>query len=77
MLRLCLFSSSVSLIPGAALAHAGHLADLAGHSHWAGLAALAGAAAVAAVAAKLRGRKSEDEAGQDDTDATAEPEAAQ
>jgi hypothetical protein len=43
-------------VPSAAFAHAGHLGDLAGHSHWVGVAALAGAAAIAGVAA-WAGRK--------------------
>lgn len=50
--------------PVGALAHGGHVGELAGHSHWVGVAAIFGAAAVAAVAARLRKREkqSEDEA---------------
>ncbi len=45
----------ISTVPDA-LAHAGHLGDLAGHSHWVGLAAGLGAAALAALIAKARAR---------------------
>ncbi|GGB48274.1 hypothetical protein GCM10011316_20540 [Roseibium aquae] len=44
-------------LPGAALAHPGHLGELAGHSHWLGAAALFGAAAVAGVLAMKRRKK--------------------
>ncbi len=57
--------------PSLALAHVGHIGELAGHSHWVGVAALAGAAIVAGVAA-LKGRKKA-ELDQDDAD-TAQPE---
>ncbi|MCB9946186.1 MAG: hypothetical protein H6851_21560 [Geminicoccaceae bacterium] len=40
----------------AALAHGGHVGDLAGHSHWVGWAAAAAAGAIAAWAIK-RGKK--------------------
>lgn len=67
MFRLAGTSFLIAMMPAAAFAHAGHLADLAGHSHWAGLAAVAAAAAIAAAAVKVRGRKdqtTEEEAGQ-------------
>ncbi|MTI43855.1 hypothetical protein JM93_02297 [Roseibium hamelinense] len=57
------------LVPTAAFAHAGHLGELAGHSHWIGVAALAGAVALAGALA-LKGRKktaAEDETTADDT----------
>ncbi|WP_425053224.1 DUF6732 family protein [Psychromarinibacter sp. S121] len=47
---------AASLLPGAALAHPGHLAEAAGHNHWIGLAALGAAVAVAGWAI-LKGRK--------------------
>lgn len=47
---------TVGLMPASALAHVGHIGDLAGHSHWVGVAALAGAAVIAVVAAKLKKR---------------------
>ncbi|MEO9902421.1 MAG: DUF6732 family protein [Parasphingorhabdus sp.] len=50
----------ISGAPTLALAHVGHLGELAGHSHWVGVAALAGAALVAGVAA-LKGRRRSDE----------------
>lgn len=48
--RMILFCTA-ALLPGHALAHAGHLGELAGHSHWVGAAALAGAVMVAGVIA--------------------------
>lgn len=60
-----------ALVPSLALAHAGHVGDLAGHSHWVGWAAAAAAAAVTAWAVK-RGKKVEaadetaDEAAEDE-----------
>lgn len=44
----------------AAQAHLGHVAEVAGHSHWIGLAAVAGAAAIAGVIGILSGEKSGD-----------------
>lgn len=41
---------------GTALAHLGHLGELAGHSHWTGAAALAGAVIAAGILA-VKGRK--------------------
>ncbi len=49
------------LAPGAALAHPGHLADLAGHSHWVAGAAV-GAAILAGLWAGLKGRGKSGEA---------------
>ncbi|MDP2120480.1 MAG: DUF6732 family protein [Hoeflea sp.] len=40
----------------AALAHGGHVGDLAGHSHWLGWAAVAAAGAIAAWAIKRRAK---------------------
>ncbi|MEJ8476277.1 DUF6732 family protein [Roseibium algae] len=68
-----IFAIAVAM-PSLAMAHPGHLGELAGHSHWIGVIALAGAALVAGVAA-LKGRK-KDASGQDDeTQADAKPEA--
>ena len=55
-------------------AHAGHLGELAGHSHWVGWAAAAGAAALAAWAGKrkLDQNRETEEA---DSSADAEPDA--
>jgi hypothetical protein len=66
---------AVAVLPTSAFAHGGHLADLAGHSHWVGAAALAGAALIAGVIA-LKGRKQAEEGdtaenGADDADAPA------
>jgi hypothetical protein len=61
-----------------ALAHGGHVGDLAGHSHWVGWAAAAAAGAITAWAIK-RGTKGkatdQDEADAADTDK--QPEAAE
>ncbi len=56
--------------PAPALAHIGHVGEVAGHSHWIGLAAALGAAAIAALAHKIgKDKSSEDEA---DADAEAD-----
>ncbi len=47
------------LLPLQAQAHPGHLADVAGHSHWLGAAALAAAIALAALRAR-KGRRDRD-----------------
>ncbi len=36
------------MMPASALAHAGHVAEVAGHTHWIGLAAAVGAAVLGA-----------------------------
>ncbi|WP_420410215.1 DUF6732 family protein [Hoeflea sp.] len=63
-------------VPNLALAHGGHMGELAGHSHWVGWAAVAAAAALAAWAAK-RGNKAdaetEEDAAQEDGDQSPEP----
>jgi len=62
MIHRILIAGIAAAMPTAAFAHAGHLGELAGHSHWVGVAALAGAALVAGVIAlKDRKRKREDE----------------
>ncbi|MDF1736064.1 MAG: hypothetical protein P1U37_12310 [Minwuia sp.] len=63
-MRLVLGTISVFIVPVGALAHVGHVGELAGHSHWVGVAAVVGAVAVAAIAAKLRkrGERTDDEA---------------
>jgi membrane protein implicated in regulation of membrane protease activity len=59
------------MVPSMALAHAGHVGDLAGHSHWVGWAAAAAAAAVTAWAIK-RGTKAKTD--EDKADEAAEGE---
>jgi len=59
-MRLVLGTISVFIAPVGAMAHVGHVGELAGHSHWVGVAAVVGAAAVAAIAAKLRKRGERD-----------------
>ena len=56
------------LVAGPAAAHWGHLADLGGHAHWAGLALGAAAAALAAGLA-VAGRVSDED---EDTSLTSE-----
>ncbi|MEO0372615.1 MAG: DUF6732 family protein [Pseudomonadota bacterium] len=50
-----------------ALAHPGHLAEVAGHGHWLGAAAL-GAAIAIGLWAGLKGRKSDADEVSDDAD---------
>ena len=57
MRTLALSIAGSFLCTHAALAHGGHVGDLAGHSHWVGWAAAAAAGAIAAWAIK-RGKKS-------------------
>jgi hypothetical protein len=57
------------LLPGAALAHPGHLAEVAGHNHWIAAAAI-GAAVVIGLYGALKGRKTDKAA----DEAEAEPE---
>lgn len=71
--------SAVALLAsGPAFAHAGHIGELAGHSHWIAMGALAGAAAIAAIVATRgtkKNAKSDKEVGAEATDT--ETEAAQ
>ncbi len=46
---------------GQALAHAGHIGELAGHSHWVGVGALVVAGALAAIVGKLAQKDEEKE----------------
>lgn len=55
-----------ALVPSLALAHAGHVGDLAGHSHWVGWAAVAAAAAVTAWAIKRGNKAKADDSTVDD-----------
>ncbi|MCZ4289226.1 DUF6732 family protein [Hoeflea alexandrii] len=57
MRTLALSIAGSFIFAHAALAHGGHVGDLAGHSHWLGWAAAAAAGAIAAWAIK-RGSKS-------------------
>ena len=62
--------------PGMALAHIGHIGELAGHGHWIALGALGLAAGVAAIA-KGKAKKSATETeAEEAADADAEPEVA-
>lgn len=66
------------LFPGMALAHVGHIGELAGHGHWIALGALGLAAGVAAIA-KGKRKSAEAEAdieAEEAAESDAEPEAA-
>jgi len=55
------------LLPTAALAHFGHVGEVAGHSHWVAVGAVMAAAAIAALAAKMnKGDKARDETPEED-----------
>lgn len=69
------FATTFVFLPSAVAAHGGHLGELAGHSHWVGIAALAGAALVAGLVTR-KGRKSEDQSSDADTEADGESETA-
>ena len=60
-LAVALMAATVVLASSPAAAHWGHLADLGGHAHWAGLALGAAAAALAAGLAAADRAKGEDE----------------
>jgi hypothetical protein len=60
-----------ALLPFEALAHGGHLGDLAGHSHWIGWGALVAGAALAA----LLGKRKEKQETAEDSEPAGEPEA--
>lgn len=49
---------AITVLASAAMAHPGHLAEVAGHGHWLGAAALGAAIALGAWAA-LKGKKQE------------------
>lgn len=53
------------VLTGPAIAHPGHLAEVAGHGHWLGAAAI-GAAIAIGLYAGLRGRKAKAEDASDD-----------
>lgn len=64
------------LYPGMALAHIGHIGELAGHGHWIALGALGLAAGVAAIAkGKRKDPEAEDET-EEASETDAEPEVA-
>lgn len=62
------FTAILLGLPGMAVAHPGHLAELAGHGHWLGAAALGAAIALGALAAKGRGAKSDEGQIEEDQD---------
>ncbi len=55
------------LVPGMAVAHVGHLGEVAGHSHWIALGAI-GLAGAIAVWAGLKGKASPEEEAPDEED---------
>lgn len=60
------------VLPGMAVAHTGHIADVAGagHDHWVAGAAIGAAIAISLWAALKGGRKAESEAEASEDDAT-------
>jgi len=74
VLSLLLFVSSAHT----ALAHGGHVGDLAGHSHWVGWAAAAAAGAIAAWAIKRGNKgKTSDQDKVEDAESDTKPETAE
>jgi len=72
-MRLAILTAAL-LTAGAAHAHPGHLAEVAGHGHWLGAAAIGAAIAIGLWAA-LKGRKTQaaaEEAGEDAEEDAAE-----
>ena len=55
-LKPALLIGVMGITTSEAFAHAGHLGELAGHSHWIGVAAVTGAAIIAGLAAKAKKR---------------------
>ena len=72
MRRFILF---IALAPAPALAHPGHIADLAGHAHWVALGATLAAAALAAALAKAKRSEDAGNKARDEPEGDAEPEA--
>ena len=71
---VALMAAAVVLASSPAAAHWGHLADLGGHAHWAGLALGAAAAALAAgLAAADRARGEDEEAPLNSEDLEGDP----
>ena len=67
-----LFIATPFLVPTLAMAHPGHLAEVAGHSHWLAAGALAAAAALALLLAK--GRKAKQEEAEPEAEETTDDE---
>ena len=66
-MKSILISALTLLWANAAVAHTGHLAEVAGHGHWLGAAALGAAIALGAWAA-LKGKKNEKSEADDDAE---------
>ncbi len=79
LLKAALLAGAVGFSSSSALAHGGHLGELAGHSHWIGVAALAGAALVAVLAAKAKKRSQtgEETSAEAESDTAVSPEGAE
>ena len=77
MIRPIAVLFAVIAAPGIAHAHAGHVAEVAGHAHWIALGAIAAAAAIAsALAATKEGRKDQESDSPDAEEDAAEGERA-
>lgn len=68
------FALILTFTTGPALAHIGHLSDIAGHGHWAAAGAIAIALGIAALGAR-KGKKTAVEDVAEDDDITDEEEA--
>ena len=60
-MRLVLFFSALLLTSQSALAHIGHVGELAGHGHWVAVGAIVTAAALAALLAKTGKKEADNE----------------
>ncbi|MEO1066321.1 MAG: DUF6732 family protein [Pseudomonadota bacterium] len=75
MPKISILFAALSVFPvTSAHAHVGHVADLAGHSHWVALGAAVAAAAIAALVVKSR-RGKDEKATEDDQDEVSDGEA--
>jgi len=72
-MRLAILTAAL-LTAGAAHAHPGHLAEVAGHGHWLGAAAIGAAIAIGLWAA-LKGRKTQASAEEDAAEVVEEDDA--
>ncbi|MCP1169587.1 DUF6732 family protein [Limimaricola litoreus] len=67
MRHILLPTTALLTAPGAALAHPGHMADVAGHDHWVAGAAI-GLAIALGLWGALKGRRKEEESSEAETE---------
>ena len=68
-MRHLLILIAVVMLPTSALAHVGHLGEVAGHGHWLGAAAIGAAIAIGLLAASKDRKKQDAEAQGDEAEA--------